>query len=101
MVRSRKETAGLWPSASLLWCLFACLAATARAATDDSLCRLWTAAAAQLDSVAPIWIDPVTRWDGITIRCDQRAVQFDHFVAGIPADLRDGWQGRLRRKLVH
>jgi hypothetical protein len=99
MVRRRKETAGLWPSVSLLCALFACLAATAHAAADDNLCRLWTAAAAQLNSVAPIWIDPVTRWDGITVQCDQRTVQFNHFVAGIPSDLRDGWQGRLRRTL--
>lgn len=81
----------------LVFVVLSGLAAASPARAAEALCDAWHAAADQMNAATQIWIDPVTRWDGMTVHCADRRVLFRHFVRTPEAGMLMGWQDRMRR----
>jgi hypothetical protein len=79
--------------------LFAAPPARAGEFSDDAFCAASRQAESNLKAEGPKWVDDVTRNDGMTVDCDNKAVEFKKFLKVNAADMQHGWEDQMQQAM--
>jgi len=66
--------------------------------SERAYCLDLTHRAVRMNARAGTWIDRFTRYDGVSINCDDKRVEVRRFMAATPAAMGDGWEDRQERE---
>ena len=64
---------------------------------DTAYCLDLTHRAVRMNAQAGKWLDRFTRYDGVSVNCDDKRVEVRRFMTATPASMGDGWEDREER----
>ena len=64
---------------------------------EKAYCLDLTHRAVRMNAQAGKWLDRFTRYDGVSVNCDDKRVEVRRFMTATPASMGDGWEDREER----